>query len=109
MYYKLLKPHQNIGFKIVDVPNYATNNAHMFFIVFDDLEKRSSCIERLKNNNIMAVFHYLSLHKSDYYKDKYTGEELTWSDYYTDRLLRLPMYFELTESDIMKIVSIIIQ
>jgi dTDP-4-amino-4,6-dideoxygalactose transaminase len=109
MYYKLLKPHENLGFKIVDVPNFATNNAHMFFIVFDDLEKRSSCIERLKNNNIMAVFHYLSLHKSDYYKDKYAGEELTWSDYYTDRLLRLPMYFELTESDINKIVSIIIQ
>lgn len=107
LYYKSLKPHENLGFKIVEIPNFATNNAHMFFIVFDSLEKRTKCIEKLKNNSVMAVFHYLSLHKSDYYKEKYLGEELFWSDYYTDRLLRLPMYFELTESDINKIVSLI--
>ena len=107
LYYKLLKPHENLGFKIVEIPNFATNNAHMFFIVFDSLEKRTKCIEKLKNNSVMAVFHYLSLHKSDYYKEKYFGEELFWSDYYTDRLLRLPMYFELTESDINKIVTLI--
>jgi dTDP-4-amino-4,6-dideoxygalactose transaminase len=107
LYYKLLKPHENLGFKIVEIPNFATNNAHMFFIVFDSLEKRTKCIEKLKNNSVMAVFHYLSLHKSDYYKDKYSGEELIWSDHYTDRLLRLPMYFELTESDINKIVTLI--
>ena len=107
LYYKSLKPHENLGFKIVEIPNFATNNAHMFFIVFDSLEKRTKCIEKLKNNSVMAVFHYLSLHKSDYYKEKYFGEELFWSDYYTDRLLRLPMYFELTESDINKIVTLI--
>ncbi|MEO0037936.1 MAG: hypothetical protein RIQ59_1147 [Bacteroidota bacterium] len=107
LYYKSLKPHENLGFKIVEIPNFATNNAHMFFIVFDSLEKRTKCIEKLKNNSVMAVFHYLSLHKSDYYKEKYLGEELFWSDYYTDRLLRLPMYFELTESDINKIVTLI--
>jgi dTDP-4-amino-4,6-dideoxygalactose transaminase len=107
LYYKSLKPHENLGFKIVEIPNFATNNAHMFFIVFDSLEKRTKCIEKLKSNSVMAVFHYLSLHKSDYYKEKYLGEELYWSDYYTDRLLRLPMYFELTESDINKIVSLI--
>lgn len=107
LYYKSLKPRENLGFKIVEIPNFATNNAHMFFIVFDSLEKRTKCIEKLKNNSVMAVFHYLSLHKSDYYKEKYFGEELFWSDYYTDRLLRLPMYFELTESDINKIVSLI--
>lgn len=109
LYYKSLKPSENLGFKIVEIPNFATNNAHMFFIVFDSLEKRTKCIEKLKNNSVMAVFHYLSLHKSDYYKEKYFGEELFWSDYYTDRLLRLPMYFELTESDINKIVSLIIE
>jgi dTDP-4-amino-4,6-dideoxygalactose transaminase len=107
LYYKSLKPHENLGFKIVEIPNFATNNAHMFFIVFDSLEKRTKCIEKLKNNSVMAVFHYLSLHKSDYYKEKYFGDELFWSDYYTDRLLRLPMYFELTESDINKIVTLI--
>jgi dTDP-4-amino-4,6-dideoxygalactose transaminase len=48
LYYKLLKPHENLGFKIVEIPNFATNNAHMFFIVFESLEKRTKCIENLK-------------------------------------------------------------
>ena len=109
LYYKLLKPFENNDFKIVEIPNFSTNNAHMFFIVFESLEKRTACIDKLKKNDILAVFHYLSLHKSEFYKDKYFGEELKWSDYYTDRLLRLPMYFELKELEIEKIVSIIIK
>ena len=79
----------------------------MFFLVFDSLEKRTACINILKNNDVLAVFHYLSLHKSEYYKDKYQGEELVWSDYYTDRLVRLPLFYELTEKEIEKIVSLI--
>ncbi len=108
LYFNGLKGHENNIFKIQEIPNFATNNAHMFYIVFDNLEQRTACINRLKENNILAVFHYLSLHKSEYYKDKYIGEELYWSDYYTDRLLRLPMYFELSEYDINKIISIIL-
>lgn len=108
LYFNGLKGHENNIFKIQEIPSFATNNAHMFYIVFDNLEQRTACINRLKENNILAVFHYLSLHKSEYYKDKYIGEELYWSDYYTDRLLRLPMYFELSEYDINKIISIIL-
>lgn len=107
LYYKLLKPHENKGFKTITIPSYASNNAHMFFLVFDSLEKRTACINILKNNDVLAVFHYLSLHKSEYYKDKYQGEELVWSDYYTDRLVRLPLFYELTETEIEKIVSLI--
>lgn len=108
LYFNGLKGHENNIFKIQELPNFATNNAHMFYIVFDNLEHRTACINRLKENNILAVFHYLSLHKSEYYKDKYIGKELYWSDYYTDRLLRLPMYFDLNENDINKIISIIL-
>lgn len=107
LYYKLLKPHENKGFKTITIPSYASSNAHMFFLVFDSLEKRTACINILKNNDVLAVFHYLSLHKSEYYKDKYQGEELVWSDYYTDRLVRLPLFYELTETEIEKIVSLI--
>ncbi len=108
LYFKGLKGFEKDIFKIQELPDYASNNAHMFYVVFDNLEHRTACIDRLKKNDILAVFHYLSLHKSDYYKDKYSGEELYWSDYYTDRLLRLPLYFELSETDIKKIVSIIL-
>jgi dTDP-4-amino-4,6-dideoxygalactose transaminase len=107
-YYNGFKGVENAPFKTPELPDFATNNAHMFYIVFDTLEQRTACIKRLKENDILAVFHYLSLHKSDYYKSKYKGEELVWSDYYTDRLLRLPMYFELTEDDVKKIISVVL-
>jgi len=95
------------NFKLPQMPNYATNNAHMFYLVFESLEKRSECITRLKNEDIHPVFHYLSLHKSPYYQDKYTGEDLFWSDYYSDTLLRLPFYYELEVKEIDLIIDII--
>jgi dTDP-4-amino-4,6-dideoxygalactose transaminase len=55
----------------------------------------------------MAVFHYISLHSSEYYKDKYIGNELLESDRYTDCLLRLPMYYELTNDEIKSVATII--
>ncbi|WP_338494509.1 dTDP-4-amino-4,6-dideoxygalactose transaminase [Erwinia aphidicola] len=84
------------------IPNYATNNAHMFYITCGDLETRSKLINYLKENQIHAVFHYLSLHKSEFYSKYYSGENLPNSDKFTDNLLRLPMFYELdiTEVDI---------
>jgi dTDP-4-amino-4,6-dideoxygalactose transaminase len=56
-------------------------------------------IGKLREKNILAVFHYLSLHKSPFYKAKHDGRELPVSDRYSDCLLRLPFYYELTEKD----------
>jgi len=78
-------------------PDYATQNAHMFYLVCPSPKFRTQLIEHLKKNNIHAVFHYLSLHNSPYYKPKYTGNQLPQSDYYSDCLVRLPLYFDLTE------------
>ena len=58
-------------------------------------------------NNISAVFHYLSLHKSPFYQNKHDGRELPESDKYSDCLLRLPLYYELDDSAVIKIVKII--
>lgn len=91
--------------KLPVIPGYATNNAHMFYIVCQSLEDRSELIELLKKNGILAVFHYLSLHKSPFYKNLHDGRNLPNSDKYTDCLLRLPMYYELTESQQQKIIS----
>lgn len=107
-YYENLKELEMEGLiKLGSVPNFATNNAHMFYVIFNSLEERTNVIHALKENNIMAVFHYLSLHKSDFYKDKYEGNDLINADIYTDRLLRLPLYFELTIGEIQKVVKII--
>ena len=107
-YYQGLKETTvNCNFKLPQIPEYATNNAHMFYLVFNSLEKRNECITRLKNKKIHSVFHYLSLHKSPYYGDKHVGEDLIWSNYYSDRLLRLPFYYELSNEDIALIIDII--
>ncbi len=82
------------------VPEYATNNAHMFYIVLQSLEHRTSLIDFLKKNGISSVFHYQSLHKSEFYKNRHKGPELPNSDRYTDTLLRLPMHCYLSAADV---------
>lgn len=89
------------------IPDYATNNAHMFYIVCRDLEERQALIAWLKQHDILAVFHYLSLHKSVYYQDKHDGRELKYTDYYSDRLVRLPLFYELTDEQVTHITGCI--
>ena len=108
-YYNGLEVLQIEGkLKLPKLPSYATNNAHMFFIQCLDLNERTDLIKYLKNIGIYAVFHYLSLHKSPFYINKYSGEELINADLYSDTLLRLPLYYELKENDIIRITDAII-
>ena len=107
-YYRGLAPLQENGFlQLPLIPDYATNNAHMFYVVCRSLNERSGLIAALKENSIMAVFHYLSLHKSPYYSAKHDGRELPVSDHYSDNLLRLPFYYSLDKNDQDRIISII--
>ena len=107
-YYDLLKPLAEQGrFRLPDIPDYATNNAHMFYLVCNSLEERTALIKRLKENDILAVFHYLSLHSSEYYKDKHDGRSLPECDRYADCLFRLPMYYDLTMNEVETICQII--
>jgi len=105
VYYEGLLPLQNKGYvKLPVIPTYATNNAHMFYIICRTLEERTDLINYLKGNGIEAVFHYLSLHKSEYYAAKHDGRELPYSDYYSDCLLRLPLFYELKIEEVKQIV-----
>lgn len=87
-------------FDLPFLPEYATNNAHIFYIVCRNLEERTLLIQFLKANGIQVVFHYLSLHTSPFYKDKHDGRSLPNSDKFSDCLLRLPMYYDLTYQDV---------
>jgi dTDP-4-amino-4,6-dideoxygalactose transaminase len=108
IYYNNLLPLANSGMvKLPHIPSYATNNAHMFFLVCRTLEERSALIQHLKDQHIQAVFHYLSLHKSNYYQDKHDGRELPWCDHYSDCLVRLPFYYELSDEDLVRITTAI--
>ena len=107
-YFELLKPLADQGcFNLPDIPDYATNNAHMFYLVCNSLQERTELIKKLKGNDILAVFHYLSLHSSEYYKDKHDGRKLPECDRYADCLVRLPMYYDLSEKDVERIAAVI--
>lgn len=96
-------------FRLPVIPHYATNNAHMFYVVFDGLAARSKALDNFKKHNILSVFHYLSLHKSEYYKNKCNGLHLPCSDHYSDALLRLPFYFDLTTEDQNKVTEVLLE
>jgi dTDP-4-amino-4,6-dideoxygalactose transaminase len=91
------------------IPKGATNNAHMYYIVTENLEQRTELIRHCKDADIHPVFHYLSLHKSPFYHEKHDGRILVNSDYFTDRLLRLPFYYTLSDIDQDLIIRHIIQ
>lgn len=101
LYYQKLLILQDKGILMLpNVPAYATNNAHMFYIVTESLDVRTDLIKYLYTNGIHSVFHYLSLHKSPFYKEKHDGRELFNSDHFTDTLLRLPLFFDLTQDNV---------
>lgn len=107
-YYDLLKPLAEKGmFSLPDIPEYATNNAHMFYLVCNNLEERTALIKKVKENGAQAVFHYLSLHSSEFYKDKHDGRDLPNCDRYADCLVRLPLFYELKENDVNYITDVI--
>ncbi|MEY8708954.1 dTDP-4-amino-4,6-dideoxygalactose transaminase [Bacteroides faecichinchillae] len=92
--------------KLPDVPAYATNNAHMFYIICRSLEERTALIKFLKDNGILSVFHYLSLHLSDYYTSHYNDiPNLPQCDRYANCLVRLPMYYELKNEEVQYIID----
>ena len=80
------------AFQLPKIPEYATNNAHMFYLLFPDLAKRSDFIAKMKAQDVLTVFHYLPLHSSAYYKAQHDGRELPNCDRYADTLVRLPLY-----------------
>jgi dTDP-4-amino-4,6-dideoxygalactose transaminase len=96
------------GIKIAEIPEYATNNAHMFYILCANLEQRSSIINHLKKYEIYSVFHYISLHSSEYYKNKHGNRELRNSDLYTECLLRLPFYYDLSLEDVDRVIRTLV-
>lgn len=108
LYYKGLIALQEEGkITLPYIPTYATNNAHMFYIVCGSLEERALLIETLKEKGFHSVFHYLSLHQSPYYSTKHDGRDLPNSNRYSNCLLRLPFFYELTNDQVASITATI--
>lgn len=108
-YYRLLSPLAAEGrIELPVIPKDCVHNAHMFYIKTRDLEERQALIQALRDQGILAVFHYIPLHSSPagrkfgrfHGEDRYTTRE-------SERLLRLPMYYSLTEENVNDVVSVI--
>ena len=110
-YYEGLSSFEPVSIKkpkLPLVPEYATNNAHMFYLVCDNVDDRTRFIQHLKDKEILSVFHYLSLHKSSYYEKYSTRKsELPNSDMFSDCLVRLPLFYELTDEQVEYIINTI--
>jgi dTDP-4-amino-4,6-dideoxygalactose transaminase len=106
-YYDNLKGVENMGyFKLPVIPDYATNNGHMFYLVMNSGKERDHFINQMKLNSFQTVFHYLPLHQSIFYCNKHDGRELPNSEYYSESLVRLPLYNELSsiQNDVIKCI-----
>ena len=107
-YDKALRGKIGGGITLPELPDYATNNYHMYYLLCPSLQVRTSLMNYLKNNGVQATFHYLPLHSSKYYQDKHDGRVLANCDRYADTLVRLPLFYELTDDEIERIVKLLL-
>lgn len=99
-YYEGLKILEEKGLlQLPRIPNYAAKNGHLFYIVCQGLKERNQLLSHLTENGIKAVFHYLSLHRSPFYKARHDGRDLPQSDSYMNTLIRLPLFYELSDKE----------
>jgi len=94
--------------KLPKVPNSCIHNAHMFYLKVKNLNERTALLEHLKQNDILAVFHYIPLHSAPagikfgrfHNQDSFTTRE-------SERLIRLPLYYNLSQNDLQKVITTI--
>jgi dTDP-4-amino-4,6-dideoxygalactose transaminase len=87
---------EDLEVSLPSMPDYATNNGHIFYLLLRTEQERDDLIRFLRNKGVHAVFHYQPLHKSSYYKDFHDGRELPMAEKFATRLVRLPLYYDLS-------------
>jgi dTDP-4-amino-4,6-dideoxygalactose transaminase len=97
---KLKSLAENGFFNVPAIPDYATVNGNMFFLVTRGLDERDALIAFLKKKGVNAVFHYLPLHSSDFFRDRHDGRPLPNTDRFSNCTIRLPFYNEMTEEEV---------
>ena len=102
-----LKPLRDAGLiELPTIPDYAEHNAHMSYIKLKDLETRSDFLQFMRDREIGCVFHYVPLHSAPAGRKfgRFHGED-TYTTVESDRLVRLPMYYGITEEDKETVIS----
>ncbi|MCB2379732.1 dTDP-4-amino-4,6-dideoxygalactose transaminase [Hymenobacter sp. BT635] len=91
------------------VPTYARHNAHIFYLLCNNQRERDALIQHLGQQQILAVSHYQPLHASPFYQAQHDGRPLPHATAHAGRLVRLPLYYELSESDQQRVLTAIYQ
>lgn len=109
-YVAMLTPLVERGFiRIPVVPKHCTPNYHMFYILTADFEERTALIAHLRAAGVLAVFHYVPLHSSPFAQSLGVRQmRLPNTDELSARLLRLPMYFDLTNQEVEEVASLVL-
>ncbi len=100
-YYEAFKPLEEKGYiELPTIPSGCVHNAHMFYIKLKDLEARTDFIEALKKDGVNCVFHYIPLHSAPagHKFGRFDGED-EYTTKESERLVRLPLYYNLTLED----------
>lgn len=108
-YDQALRGHLPEGFRLAELPDYATNNYHMYYVLCPSLKVRTRLMDFLKNKGVQTTFHYLPLHSSKYYEDKHDGRELVNCDRYADTLMRLPLFYEETGEEAAQVAKLVLE
>jgi dTDP-4-amino-4,6-dideoxygalactose transaminase len=107
-YHAALAPLAGLGVGRPVLPEYATNNGHLYYLVCRSLAERTALIAYLRQRGILAVFHYLPLHRSAYHGARHHARSLPWAEHYADCLVRLPLYYELTEASQQRVIDAVL-
>jgi len=98
--YNRLLSNQLPPAKLPIIPPGITHNGHMFYMLLESHRQRKKLIEYLDENGIMAIFHYVPLHKAPFWKGKYDHISLPVTDRVSETLLRLPLYYGMEPGEV---------
>ena len=104
-YFNGLQKLKEKNVTLSNIPFYATNNAHIFYLICNSAHERSALLDFLLKENIMAVFHYICLHDSPYYKEKHDGRNMPNAKKYENCLVRLPLWVGMSEREVQYVIK----
>lgn len=107
-YYSAFKPLEESGdLKLPVIPEECKHNAHMFYVKLKDIAVRTQFIEYLKEHGVYSVFHYIPLHSAPAGEKfgRFSGED-EYTTKESERLVRLPMYYGITDEDVEKVIRV---
>lgn len=108
-YYEMLSPLCEKGFITLPfIPDYCDHNAHMFYIKCKDTSERDAMLDHMRLHGVGGVFHYIPLHSAPAGSrfGEFRGEDV-YTTKESERLIRLPLYYNIEESDIEKVVQVV--